>query len=518
LRVVKGAVIIVAVYTVRVWKELFSRPRLDESIASIAPILAPELGVGAVVVRQLDLKARSFTTTATSQTEGWHAFPPLQNKCKPEDMEKILAWYGSKEIVRGRVRGNGLLRAMVGTSLKVDVTAGPLVSEHEQSPLAVLLLLGPEGSMTRRHEAEMARLLEPFEAALATSRRIQELGRMRETFEADNRALLAKLDRQEIMGTIVGADAGFREVMDRVEQVAVTDAPVLLLGETGTGKEVVARAIHAHSRRHRGPMQRVNCGAIPPGLVDSELFGHERGSFTGAVAARAGWFERADGGTLFLDEIGELPLAAQVRLLRVIQDGTLERVGGQHPIKVNVRMVAATHRFLDEMVAAGTFREDLWYRISVFPIRLPPLRERLRDIPALAAHFAWHAGARIGGQPLTPSPEDLELLGSYDWPGNIRELAAVIERAAILGNGRHLDVRNALGSLKASRGAVAARGRSGEFPTLDTMVQVHIEAALRRTGGRIEGASGAAAVLGVNPHTLRARMRKLKIDWSKFRS
>jgi transcriptional regulator with GAF, ATPase, and Fis domain len=303
-----------------------------------------------------------------------------------------------------------------------------------------------------------------------------------------------------------------------VEQVAGTDAPVLLLGETGTGKEVVARAIHAHSRRHRGPMQRVNCGAIPPGLVDSELFGHERGSFTGAVSARAGWFERADGGTLFLDEVGELPLAAQVRLLRVIQDGTLERVGGQHPIKVNVRMVAATHCFLDEMVAAGTFREDLWYRISVFPIRLPPLRERLLDIPALATHFAWHAGTRIGGQPLTPSTEDLELLASYDWPGNIRELASVIERATILGDGRHLDVRSALGSLKLGRGMSLPASRSGEFPSLETVAKRHIEAALRRTDGRIEGAKGTAALLGVNPHTLRARMRKLGIDWSKFRS
>ena len=504
-------------YTLQVWKELFRRPRLDDSIAGIAPILAAELGVGGVVVRQLDLKARTWTTTATSQAGTWRVFPPSQNKCKPDQVDALLAWYGTKEIVRGKVRGSELLRAMVGDALKADMVAGPLVGESDESPLAVLLLLGPEGSMTRRHDAEMARLLEPFGAALASSRRIQELGRMRETFEADNRALLAKLDRQDIMGTIVGADAGFRDVMSRVEQVAGTDAPVLLLGETGTGKEVVARAIHAHSRRHRGPMQRVNCGAIPPGLVDSELFGHERGSFTGAVAARAGWFERADGGTLFLDEIGELPLAAQVRLLRVIQDGTLERVGGQHTIKVSVRMIAATHRFLDEMVTARTFREDLWYRISVFPIRLPPLRERLRDIPALAAHFAWHAGTRIGGQPLTPSSEDLELLSSYDWPGNIRELASVIERATILGNGRNLDVRNALGSLKLARGASMPTSRASEFPSLETVIQEHIEVALRRTSGRIEGKGGAAAILGVNPHTLRARMRKLGLEWSKFR-
>jgi hydrogenase-4 transcriptional activator len=292
---------------------------------------------------------------------------------------------------------------------------------------------------------------------------------------------------------------------------------VLLLGETGTGKEVVARAIHAGSRRQRGPMLRVNCGAIPAGLVDSELFGHERGSFTGAVGARAGWFERADGGTLFLDEVGELSLAAQVRLLRVLQDGTLERVGAHRPLQVNVRIVAATHRSLDEMVAAGTFREDLWYRIGVFPIRLPPLRERRRDIPALAAHFAWHAGTRIGGQPLSPAPEDVDLLSSYDWPGNVRELAAVIERAAILGNGRHLDVRGALGSQRIGRAPLRAAAGPGEFPRLDAVMHAHIVAALQRTAGRIEGKHGAAALLGINPHTLRARMRKLKLDWSAFR-
>jgi hydrogenase-4 transcriptional activator len=505
------------VHVLRVWKELFRRPRLDESIAEVAPILCDELDVRGIAVRQLDLKARLWTTMATSQVGSWHVLPPSQTKCRPEQIDRLLAWYGTKTILRGRTRGHELLRAIVGESLRANLLAGPLATESQDFPVAVLVLLGPDGSMTRRHEHEMARLLEPFEAALANSRRIQELGRMRETFEADNRALLAKLDRQEIMGTIVGADTGFREVMSRVEQVAATDAPVLLLGETGTGKEVVARAIHERSRHRRGPMLRVNCGAIPPGLVDSELFGHERGSFTGAIAARCGWFERADGGTLFLDEAGELPLAAQVRLLRVLQEGTLERVGGQRSLKFNVRMVAATNRPLDEMVAAGTFRKDLWYRISVFPIRLPPLRERPSDIPALAAHFAWHAGQRIGGQPLTPTAEDLALLASYEWPGNVRELASVIERATILGNGRHLDVGGALGSLRPGPGPLPASDRGTDFPALARVVQAHIEAALQRTAGRIEGPGGAAALLGINPHTLRARMRKLKIDWSAYR-
>ncbi len=240
-------------------------------------------------------------------------------------------------------------------------------------------------------------------------------------------------------------ESGLRGVMDRVTLVARADIPVLILGETGSGKEVVAREIHKQSRRENGPFLRVNCGAIPPELVDSELFGHERGSFTGATALRKGWFERADRGTLFLDECGELPPAAQVRLLRILQDGTFERVGGERQIHVDVRVVAATHRNLQGMVAEGTFREDLWYRLAVFPIHLPPLRDRPEDIPALAAHFALCAAKRFGLPSRTPTPADVNLLATYSWPGNVRELSSVIECAAILGDGMRLDVVTALG-------------------------------------------------------------------------
>jgi hydrogenase-4 transcriptional activator len=295
--------------------------------------------------------------------------------------------------------------------------------------------------------------------------------------------------------------------MDRVAQVAPTDAPVLILGETGSGKEVVARAMHDRSRRSSGPFLRVNCGAIPAELVDSELFGHEKGSFTGAIHQRRGWFERADGGTLFLDEVAELPPAAQVRLLRVLQDGSFQRVGGQETQAVDVRILAATHRDLPAMVRDGRFRQDLWYRISVFPIQLPALRQRPGDIPALAAHFAERAGLRLFGRPLLPRPAEVEALCAYDWPGNVRELAAVIERAAILGDGQHLEVGPALGL------AVAGLRRSAP----DEHNKAQIEEVLRQVHGRIEGPFGAAHALGVNPHTLRSRMRRLGISWEEFR-
>jgi transcriptional regulator with GAF, ATPase, and Fis domain len=306
--------------------------------------------------------------------------------------------------------------------------------------------------------------------------------------------------------------------------VSHSDAPVLILGETGSGKEVIARAIHTRSARATGPFIRVNCGAIPPDLIDSELFGHEKGSFTGATGTRRGWFERADEGTLFLDEIGELPLAAQVRLLRVLQEGIFERVGGERSIKVDVRIVAATHRDLAAMVQHSKFREDLWYRIAVFPIVLPPLREHPEDLAALAEHLARRAAMRFGLPLQLPTPQDIVLLTNYDWPGNVRELASVIERAAILGAGKRLEVATALGVMPGMRttpppyDAAAAAPRTAKLISLDAAMKQHIEMALAITHGRIEGPHGAARLLRINPHTLRGRMRKLGIVWNRFRA
>jgi transcriptional regulator with GAF, ATPase, and Fis domain len=360
-------------------------------------------------------------------------------------------------------------------------------------------------------------MLEPLSAALAQQDRREELGELRAA--ARNRQTADAIARDRPVDGIVGSESGLRPVMIRLDQVAPSDSSVLLLGETGSGKEVIARAIHERSLRADAPFIRVNCGALPPELIDSELFGHEKGSFTGAAARRKGWFEQADGGTLFLDEVGELPPAVQVRLLRVLQDGSLTRVGGEEAIHVDVRVIAATHRDLAAMVQEGTFREDLWYRIAVFPILIPPLRERQQDIPELARHFARRASAKIGLHPQMPTDADLALLQDYTWPGNVREMASVIERAAILGEGRRLDVAAALGlSVPArSTGSKQVAGAPQRFPTLDQVIVDHIHAALELTRGRIEGRKGAARLLGINPHTLRSRMRKLAIDAAPYR-
>jgi transcriptional regulator with GAF, ATPase, and Fis domain len=405
-----------------------------------------------------------------------------------------------------------------------DWFLAPLLGEHGSRGFVGVTAAAGKG-FQKSHLPLLESLREPLAVALDNDARLREIATLRAAAEADRNSLLRRLGRESVADTIVGAESGLKLVMQRVEMVCRSDLPVLILGETGTGKELVARAIHTRSDRRQGPFVRVNCGAIPRDLIDSQLFGHERGSFTGAIDTRQGWFERADRGTLFLDEIGELPLDAQVRLLRVVQDGIVERIGGSQAIPVQVRLVAATHRDLAGMVRENTFREDLWYRIAVFPILLPPLRERPDDIPELARHFAQRAALRFGLAPVALSDAEIRLLQSYDWPGNIREMGAVIDRAAILGDGQTLELDAALGlaSLTHRRqdGVRGAERHEGDeltpvAPLADAMRR-HIERALRETRGQVEGPRGAARLLDINPHTLRARMRKLGIRWSLFR-
>jgi hydrogenase-4 transcriptional activator len=529
-------------FEAELWREVGQHLELEESVRRLARLLHRVVPLDVLLVRRLDRDPLRLTTVAYgARTAAAPAEPEVaRSECDAEAARAVTRFLtqGDAVLIASAPQSSAqaaLARALLPAGLRGHAIAGPLVVRGEAVGVALLLRAGVSYDDSQLGTVEG--LLEALGVAFENDQRLRELARMREALEADRQALLSRLERQDISDSVVGAGAGLRSVMERVEQVARTDAPVLILGETGSGKEVIARAIHARSTRATGPVVRVNCGAIPAELIDSELFGHERGAFTGAVAMRKGWFERADGGTLFLDEIGELPAAAQVRLLRVLQDGSLERVGGGHVITVDVRIVAATHRQLDAMVAEGAFREDLWYRISVFPIRLPPLRERSEDIPTLAGHFARRAGQRLGGMALEPSAQDVSLLRAYPWPGNVRELMAVIERAAILGDGKRLEVGKALG-IGASSGvsvaerrsasappapptALAAGGteaaRDASTPSLDVAMRGHIERALTHVHGRIEGPFGAARLLGINPHTLRARMRKLGIDWAKYR-
>jgi formate hydrogenlyase transcriptional activator len=346
---------------------------------------------------------------------------------------------------------------------------------------------------------------------------VVEIQQLRERLEADNTYLREQVEPQPGFAGIVGRSDGMRYVLSRVEQVAPTSSTVLLQGETGVGKELVAHALHNLSPRQHRPLVKLNCAALPPSLVESELFGHEKGAFTGAVAQRKGRFEIADGSTLFLDEIGELPLELQAKLLRVIQDGELERVGGTVTLKTDVRLVAATNRRLDEEVKVGRFRQDLFYRLNVFPITIPPLRERREDVPALVQHLVEKHCRKLGRPVLQVSQATLQDVQAHDWPGNVRELEAVIESAVITSRGTALRLSDVLapGRLVGAQGSETAgavlRGPSvpgaSDKPLAD-LEREHILATLEKTYWRLEGEHGAAAILGMNPSTLRSRMRK----------
>ena len=314
---------------------------------------------------------------------------------------------------------------------------------------------------------------------------------------------------------IVGSSPALRTVLAQVAKVAPTDSTVLILGETGTGKELIARAIHKRSKRSARAFIRVNCAAIPPSLIASELFGHEKGAFTGALQRRLGRFEAAHGGTIFLDEIGDLPAETQIALLRVLQEREFERVGSNQPIAVDVRVLAATNRDLPAAVAAGTFRQDLWYRLHVFPLQLPSLRERVDDIPLLVAYLIERYATRAGKKIRTISKQTLDLFQAYDWPGNIRELQNVIERAVILCASDTFAVEERWLQREAPP-------RSGPAMPLVAARAAHeralIEAALSACRGRVSGPAGAAAKLGLPRQTLESKIKALGIPLQRFKT
>ena len=366
----------------------------------------------------------------------------------------------------------------------------------------------------QEHLDLLALLNQPWAIALSNSRRYLELLKLKEKLADDNRYLLDQM-RTIYGGEVIGAAGGLKEVMKLVRRVAPTNTPVLLLGQTVVGKEVIASCLHDFSSRRYGPFIKVNCGAIPGTLLDSELFGHEKGAFTGAVARRRGLFERAQGGTVFLDEVGELSPAAQIRLLRVLQEKEIERVGGSTTIKVDIRVIAATHRNLEEMVADGSFRKDLYYRLNVFPISIPPLKDRKRDIGELANYFLQKKHLELGhSTPPSLSPEAMAQLLAHDWPGNVRELENAIERALIVSVNGELDFARILASVVEPGGALQS-GVAGHDANLDQAMRRHIQKVMGLVNGRVEGAGGAAELLGVKPSTLRHRMRKLRIPFGR---
>lgn len=372
-----------------------------------------------------------------------------------------------------------------GSLIEIEVSLASVALEEEH------VLVTSWRDMTERRQAE-----ENLRAAL------EEVSRLRERVEAENTFLREEVKLAHLHGDIVGCSKGMVSVLAQAEEVAPTDSTVLLLGETGTGKELLARAIHNMSPRAKKPLVTVNCAAMPGTLVESELFGREKGAYTGALSRQIGRFEAADGGTIFLDEIGELPIETQAKLLRVLQEGQFERLGNARTISVDVRVLAATNRDLEQEVRAGNFRQDLLFRLNVVPITIPPLRERREDVEPLVWSVIRELSAGMGSRIESISQADMDRLRDYAWPGNVRELHNVVERAMIGARGPILKIRPPVRPTTAP---------STEIATLDDMQRSHIRAALENTDWRIRGENGAARILGLKPSTLESRMVKLGI-------
>lgn len=370
-----------------------------------------------------------------------------------------------------------------------------------------------EGRYKKHHAKLMIEVLDPFNIAMANAMAYLKLVRLNNKIIDDNRFLQNEL-KVDIDDKLLDEQQGLAGVIKMLNQVAPLNNTVLLLGETGTGKEVIANKIHSLSTRSLKPFIKINCGAIPIELVDSELFGFEKGAFTGADKMQKGRFERANGGTIFLDEIGELPLQAQTRLLRFIQFKEVERVGGKYSIKLDVRIIAATNRNLQEMIQLGTFREDLWYRLNVFPILIPPLRQRIEDIALLAKHFIMKKCLEIG-KDFIPIilPEVLKKLEIYDWPGNVRELENIIERELILTNQHYLNFHKF--NIINNHSDNIEMEASGNPTCIDDAIKQHISKALHLTKGQVDGSKGAAKLLKIHPNTLRNKMNKLNISYGR---
>ncbi|MDT8419036.1 MAG: sigma 54-interacting transcriptional regulator [Desulfuromonadales bacterium] len=513
--------------------------KLDEALQRTRDYIAQFIPVDGLFVNIYEKENRAIRTIACSTiSEGTRkdVITPLN-----EEAIRFLKGFESSPGVRIEHKKHptdsimGILEAPILGYIDREILALHLSVKGQH--LGVTLASALPGSQFSQEDIHLFETLhEPFTMALVNALTYEKTNSLNERLLDNNRHFARQLSACK-EGRIVGSTGGLKNLMEIVEQVAPMNNSVLLLGETGVGKEIIANAIHCMSPRKEGPLIKVNCGAIPEELIDSELFGHEKGAFTGASQLKRGRFERADGGTIFLDEIGELPPAAQVRLLRVLQTHEIERVGGTATIPVNIRVIAATHRNLERMVIENKFREDLWFRINVFPLVIPPLRQRTEDIPELVRHFVQKISREMG---LRNPPEiadgALEQLKRYSWPGNVREVENVVERALIQSRGRTLkidplyfasrleapdDQLNAgnacifpcLGAQTCDGGP---QNTDGIIVRLDDAISKHIKDVLRMCKGKVNGAGGAAELLGVNPSTLRNKMNKLGIEYGKI--
>ncbi|ABW68117.1 sigma-54-dependent Fis family transcriptional regulator [Desulfosudis oleivorans] len=426
-----------------------------------------------------------------------------------------------KELLEDILPGNTLFHdfevehdfATIGRKI-MHLNARRIYTEPDQTQLILLAIEDVTDRVSYRRNLEglvkkkTAELTVALEEAEEKNRiaetSLSEIKKLKQQLEAERAYLQEEIKLEYNHEHIIGQSDGLKYVLYKIEQIADSDTTVLVLGETGTGKELVARAIHNLSRRKNRTMLKVNCAALPTNLIESELFGHEKGAFTGAHARHTGRFEVANGTTLFLDEIGELPLELQPKLLRVLQDGEFERLGSSHSTKVDARIIAATNRNLEEEVRNGNFREDLWYRLNVFPITMPPLRDRLDDIPLLVEFYVKKISRRMGKTIETIPSKIMETLQAYPWPGNVRELENVLERAVINSSGTKLRLVDELKR--------PFRGLSSSEKTLAAVERDHIVRVLEQTQWKVGGKNSAAEILGLDRSTLRARMRKLNIS------
>jgi formate hydrogenlyase transcriptional activator len=448
-----------------------------------------------------DAYVRRFSEAAGATGDKWKHTPFLRDAMERDRRTLVLDHLSADE----RVAGAGVTIAGAECGVWVPLTMG------DEFVAAMVVGRTKRSPFTPDEVQILEDVARPVTTAVANALAFEEIGKLRCQLEDENIALREEITATVAAGGIIGSSLKLREVLERVARVAATDSNVLITGETGTGKELLARAIHAESLRAKRAMVKVNCAALPEGLIASELFGHERGAFTGALERRRGRFEIANGSTLFLDEVGELPPPVQVALLSVLQDREFERVGGSETLRTDARVIAATNRNLEQATREGNFRSDLFFRLNVFPIRVPALRERAEDIPVLAEYWMSRHSRTVGKTIRRIDESAMAALCAYPWPGNIRELQNVVERAVILARGHVLS----LGNFEMPHLGSDVTPANTERPSDERQ---EIERALAASRGRVYGVEGAAEMLGVPPSTLEARIRRLGIDKHAFRS